>query len=67
MYVSTIHTVCKFQEFHATRILREINFGHFDLKTATLTISATAKIDFTLNLSDRKILQSPPHCVTSGK
>ena len=93
---STFSTVWKFQNFSATNILREINFGefwvskisHFDsfrrsefqfckistmkkcknfkkskssppkfVKRAIFEISNSAKLDFTKNLSGRKILQ----------
>ena len=39
-------TVWKFQDFFATQILREINFGHFEAqKTAILTILTALNFD----------------------
>ena len=41
------YTIRKFQDFSATQILREINFGHFEApKTATLTILAALNFEF---------------------
>ena len=40
-------TMRKFQDFYATQILREINFGNFEApKTALLTISAALSFKF---------------------
>ena len=40
-------TQCEFQDFPATHILREINFGHIQAwKTAFYTNFATLKFDF---------------------
>ena len=37
----------KFQDFSATQILREINFGHFEaLRIAIITILATLNFKF---------------------
>ena len=41
------YTMWKFQDYSATQILHEINFGHFEtLKTAILTIIRTLNFYF---------------------
>ena len=45
----------KFQDFSAAKILREINFGHFETpKTAILTICAAPNCEFLGNIDISK-------------